>query len=142
MQQLTPALQADASSLPARISVWLCSGVWPVFVDCLRAISPHCDLTLYNLMPTEPCDNPHPLVESWGVLSQERRQLLSEESQSSDAIRCEPPKSDSLLHRLQDGIRTGDVAGLSADTSMQFHSAHGPQRFRYWRNTNLKTTSI
>lgn len=125
VQQLTPALQADASSLPARISVWLCSGVWPVFVDCLRAISPHCDLTLYNLMPTDALEAPHPLVQSWGVLSHERRQLLSEESA---ATCCEVPGAESLLHRLQDGIRTGTASDLSTDASMQFHSAHGPQR--------------
>ena len=128
VQQLIPALQADASSLPARVSVWLCSGVWPVFVDCLRAISPHCDLTLYNLMPTDAFDNPQPLVQSWGVLSQERRELLSEESQSPAATGCERVEADTLLHRVQTGIRTGDMPSLSADASMQFHSAHGPQR--------------
>lgn len=164
---LDKELNARVRSLPERVSVWVCGGVTPLHLDFLEVMGRYSQIGLYVISPSQEfwadmsgrkqlmrqlhdsgetarvfCEQNHielmhPLLDSWGRLSQERQLLLAErESEPWEPRGVDPVDEDdgaapTTLGRIQRGVcaaRQPERADLSEDRSLRIHSCHGAVR--------------
>ncbi len=134
------------SLIPQRLSVFGIHSLPPLFLQCLQALSRHCDIHLFLLEPTQSywADLPnkklraelvdfdaHPLLASLGQQGREFQQLLLEQAVfDRDFESFTEIDNDSNLHRLQTGILDNNPAELALinDHSISFHSCHSRLR--------------
>ncbi len=135
-----------AAQFPQRLSVFGIHSLPPLFLQCLKALSRHCDIHIYLLEPTQTywADLPnkklraeqlspdaHPLLASLGQQGREFQQLMLEQVEfDMDFESFSEHPDDSNLHRLQNDIlsNTPTESTLSPDNSISIHSCHS--RFR------------
>jgi exodeoxyribonuclease V gamma subunit len=132
--------------LPQRLSVFGIHSLPPLFLQCLKALSHHCDIHLYLLEPSQvywadlpnkklstelPDVEAHPLLATLGQQGREFQQLLLEQVEfDMDFESFNEYPDDSNLHRLQNDIlnNTPTEHVLANDGSISIHSCHS--RFR------------
>lgn len=138
--------------LPERLSVFGLHSMPPLFLQCLQALSHHCDVHFYLLSP---CENywadqlpersairqgdvaklGHPLLKSLGQQGREFQNMLQEVDVSAEFKSFEEPaggNSPSLLQRIQSGLLRGEMVSpasvIGADDSLTMVSAHSAHR--------------
>ena len=129
--------------LPRRISIFGIHSLPPLFLECLQALSRHCDIHLYLLSPTQTywADLPgksqraeqaslldaHPLLAALGQQGREFQQLILEQLQfDSDFESFAEHNAETLLQQLQNDIlnNTSSIAPELQDDSISIHSCH------------------
>jgi len=142
----TPADQLRGK-LPKRISIFGIHSLPPLFLECLQALSRHCDIHLYLLSPTQTywADLPgkfqraeqeslmdaHPLLATLGQQGREFQQLILEQLQfDSDFESFAEHKTETLLQQLQNDIlnNTASITPKLQDDSISIHSCHSRLR--------------
>ncbi len=134
------------SQLPQRLSIFGIHSLPPIFLQCLQALSRHCDIHIYLLEPTQTywADLPgkkrnaesadvdaHPLLVSLGQQGREFQQLLLEQVEfDSDFESFDEHDGNATLQHLQNAIlnNTDEPLPLSNDHSISIHSCHSRLR--------------
>ncbi|RUM43790.1 MAG: exodeoxyribonuclease V subunit gamma, partial [Desulfocapsa sp.] len=138
--------------LPKRLSVFGLHSMPPVFLECLQALSAHCDVHFYLLSP---CQNywadqlteksalkqgdssgvGHPLLKSLGQQGREFQNMLLDVNISEEFKSFEDPANGNdpdLLQQIQSDLLRGEPGShyLTAETdeSLTIVSAHSPHR--------------
>jgi len=138
--------------LPQRLSVFGLHSMPPIFLECLQALSAHCDVHFYLLSP---CENywadqltdksalkqgdltviGHPLLKSLGQQGREFQNMLLDVDVAAEFKYFESPgtvKSSNLLQQIQYSLLQGEPGshGSVADTddSVSIVSAHSSHR--------------
>ncbi|WP_198243768.1 exodeoxyribonuclease V subunit gamma [methane-oxidizing endosymbiont of Gigantopelta aegis] len=133
--------------LPKRISIFGIHSLPPLFLECLQALSRHCDIHLYLLSPTqsywadlpgksqraeqESLQDAHPLLATLGQQGREFQQLILEQLQfDSDFESFAEHNAETLLQQLQNDIlnNTPSIAPERQDDSISIHSCHSRLR--------------
>ena len=149
LERACARLREDPSlaDLPPRLSLFGLTRLPRGYVDVLRALAAGRDVHLFALHPSpalweKVADAPKPtrrredetaalaanqLLASWGHDSRELQLVLGDGH--ADHHHATPPAGDSLLHRLQAGVREDEPPRIGAlDDSVQIHSCHGRAR--------------
>ncbi len=140
--------------LPERLSVFGLHSMPPVFLQCLQALSRHCQVHFYLLSPCEnywgdqmrvqtqlkqsnilSLQTGHPLLQSLGQQGREFQNMLydvdvaSEFKSFEEIFNKDRPR---LLHKIQSDLLRGEVLKsevvLPKDDSLAIVSAHSPHR--------------
>ncbi|MBI5446175.1 MAG: exodeoxyribonuclease V subunit gamma [Deltaproteobacteria bacterium] len=129
-------------SLPSRLSVFGVSALAPLHVEMLAAFSPHVEVTVYALNPSQSywgdLSSGPPLLASLGSLGRDFYEHLLAGYDFEERVCFEDPGQATLLRCLQSDLLhlrpRGGGGGeppllLDArDRSLQVHSCHGPLR--------------
>ncbi len=155
LRELINVLQQNntfAELLPKRLSVFGLHSMPPVFLNCIQALSVHCDVHFYLLSP---CENywadqlaeksvlkqgdlqqvGHPLLQSLGQQGREFQNMLLDVDVAAEFKNFEDPgaaESSNLLQRIQSDLLQGELSSQGAadgtDESVTIVSTHSPHR--------------
>jgi exodeoxyribonuclease V gamma subunit len=137
--------QPELADLPPRLNLFGLTRLPRGHVDVLRALASGRDVHLFALHPspalwekvagtptvTRRREDPtaalpeNQLLASWGHDSRELQLLLGDHV---DHHHPTATGGDSLLHRLQAGVRNDEAPEIAIDRSVQIHSCHGRAR--------------
>ncbi|CAL1240247.1 exodeoxyribonuclease V subunit gamma [Candidatus Methylocalor cossyra] len=157
LARLAQAAAPDRGRLPGRLAVFGLSTLPPVFLEVLRALGAHLEVTVYALNPCREywgeirdvreigrlagdrrpeevyLEVGHPLLASLGKQGREFFDALADSAETYDLFDANPPR-DTLLHLLQADIlelvdrKTAGPVTMAPDGSVQIHVCHSPMR--------------